>query len=640
MAFVRFCAVSLITVSVVATSGDAQICAAGEECVSEESSLLALRAFTAGKGGRGGNCTNRYGVEFQCGEYGKCCGDVCAAKDDQCCQNSLENYFPCDGSCCGNACAARGSKCCNLHNNGYKYPVSEGTACPTHHHGPAPILWATSGGGWRSMMVAMGFANAFESKAKLFTSGRLTNIAANSGGSWFLANFAYNHNFQKKVIFSDPQSLGRFSSELMGAYDALISQNYKGKAEVIKMVEMLPHVIPGSDQYNGLVAVGGHKWLWSNMVAAMLESFPSSKYISGRSASESQRRGLTGPTLHFQSSQLTSAYVKQGSTKEMQSAYLMDGNKNLADQAGGLPTVPTQYIVSGSVGPSIKTGWHYPRSTRYDYHATQVTSQLLPPVIGTEKIPFVPLPASPSIAEVAAASSAVLGFLGSPMLGSQTGIPSSVGSLETLHGLSVCGGPLDKDGFCDLQYAKLADGGFNDNMAVAQSIAVMQDLYGKTHPLKLVLTDAPHFPYNITLKALFDWNASIAPGDFMTGVEYSASPGIHVTSPQVFKAKWSSLDMPGVEYGWRDIACQGGEPCPFKVFRSVVVKTETVDNPAYGVVAGTPIDLLMFQASSSTLGDFTTGRVFSYGETAGAIAGSEASAVFNSWMSESAVEGN
>merc|ERR1719464_352417 len=158
----------------------------------------------------------------------------------------------------------------------------------------------------------------------------------------------------------------------------------------------------------------------------------------------------------------------------------------------------------------------------------------------------------------------------------------------------------------------------------------MQGLYGKTRPMKLVLTDAPPYPFNITLKALFDWNASIAPGDFMTGVEYSFSANIHVTSPQVFEAKWSDLDSK-----WRDLndGCQVQECADtFKVFRYAVVKTRTVDNPAYGVVKDTPIDLILFQASSSTLTDFSYGWVDSYANVASAIAGSEANTVFNSWL--------
>jgi len=148
MAFVRLLAVSLLTTRVVATLGDTQTCA-GEECVSEESSLLALRATDASKSRRSkatSNCTNRYGVELSCGADGKCCGDVCAAKGDECCQNANGNDFPCSGSCCGNACAAHGSKCCTG-DNGYKYPVSEGTACAGDYDDEHPPFWSAWGYG-------------------------------------------------------------------------------------------------------------------------------------------------------------------------------------------------------------------------------------------------------------------------------------------------------------------------------------------------------------------------------------------------------------------------------------------------------------------------------------------------------------
>merc|ERR1719436_2011076 len=78
------------------------------------------------------NCRNRNGDDFPCGESGKCCGDICANKQDVCCKNTLGNDFACDGEgggCCGNACFAKGSKCCKVGDISEWYPVAEGTEC-------------------------------------------------------------------------------------------------------------------------------------------------------------------------------------------------------------------------------------------------------------------------------------------------------------------------------------------------------------------------------------------------------------------------------------------------------------------------------------------------------------------------------
>merc|ERR1719507_1483580 len=115
------------------------------ECSTEESSLLprslskeqtvrvhAPRVpFWVGMKGYS-NCRNWQGVEFPCGDYGKCCGDVCANDKDVCCQNTLGADFACSGEgggCCGNACYGKDSKCCKVGPPNEWYPVSKDTEC-------------------------------------------------------------------------------------------------------------------------------------------------------------------------------------------------------------------------------------------------------------------------------------------------------------------------------------------------------------------------------------------------------------------------------------------------------------------------------------------------------------------------------
>lgn len=141
MAFSRVLAVSLAAAALARN----HTCGLDGECNDEESSLLqnflskeeVVRAHAPqtpwweGKSGYS-KCRNRYGVEFPCGEYGKCCGDVCMNENDVCCMNILGDYFPCGGEgggCCGNACYAPGSKCCRVGPQNEWYPVSKDTEC-------------------------------------------------------------------------------------------------------------------------------------------------------------------------------------------------------------------------------------------------------------------------------------------------------------------------------------------------------------------------------------------------------------------------------------------------------------------------------------------------------------------------------
>jgi len=186
----RLVAVSLLVRSLVLTVGENLVCG-GDECSSEEMSLLSLRAskdvrrheqpedeqpeeqneaepeqpeeaqpeeqnegeseqpeeqnegepfWMSWKGYS--NCRNREGQEFPCGSTGKCCGDVCANENDVCCQNTLGSDFACGGAgggCCGNACFAPGSKCCRPPGRPKSewYPVSQETQCA--HESTSPV---------------------------------------------------------------------------------------------------------------------------------------------------------------------------------------------------------------------------------------------------------------------------------------------------------------------------------------------------------------------------------------------------------------------------------------------------------------------------------------------------------------------
>jgi len=140
MAVRRAVAVSLAVVAL----GENQTCGADGECKDEESSLLqsfVSRSDLAVEGaqtqwwfGKKGfsNCRNREGVEFPCGEYGSCCGDICANKEDVCCKNVQGYDFACQGGgggCCGNSCFAPGSKCCMVGSPSQWYPVTKDTEC-------------------------------------------------------------------------------------------------------------------------------------------------------------------------------------------------------------------------------------------------------------------------------------------------------------------------------------------------------------------------------------------------------------------------------------------------------------------------------------------------------------------------------
>lgn len=74
------------------------------------------------------DCVGTQGQHFVCGKGSTCCGDLCAAPGDTCCQGVSHNFVCCAGNgCCGNSCLAPGSKCCD--GKGLPYPVTIDTKC-------------------------------------------------------------------------------------------------------------------------------------------------------------------------------------------------------------------------------------------------------------------------------------------------------------------------------------------------------------------------------------------------------------------------------------------------------------------------------------------------------------------------------
>lgn len=61
-----------------------------------------------------------------------------------------------------------------------------------------PMMWASAGGGWRAMAAGMGFARSLHLAGALDDKS-LEIAASNSGGSWFLTQFAFSPTFHNDV---------------------------------------------------------------------------------------------------------------------------------------------------------------------------------------------------------------------------------------------------------------------------------------------------------------------------------------------------------------------------------------------------------------------------------------------------------
>jgi len=248
-------------------------------------------------------------------------------------------------------------------------------------------------------------------------------------------------------------------------------------------------------------------------------------------------------------------------------------------------------------------------------------------------VPAPALPAQVTVAKLAALSSAAVGATGSPQMSKElvqqtlkiTGAAFDVLSQtfpEGLEGMAVCSKELDAQGRCTYPANKFVDGAYTDNIATAQTVAYMQKQFPNQR-LRFVLTDNWQ-PGSGTVAVdiqLLMGRTGINPGDLLMGAN-SPIFNINALSPQVFKimfdeVKWETVPGPAFSRYYN--------------LKWASASTETVDNPAFGVKAGTKVDLLMFVLRGD-LSSLEVGYYTQYASMATKIAQSHASAILTHWM--------
>jgi hypothetical protein len=83
------------------------------------------------------------------------------------------------------------------------------------------LRWASSGGGWRSMISNIGYVNVFTQAGLIDpVQGKcnFTAISSNSGGSWFTMQFFYSQPFFHNVVSRDKTSVYDFITNWLQSY--------------------------------------------------------------------------------------------------------------------------------------------------------------------------------------------------------------------------------------------------------------------------------------------------------------------------------------------------------------------------------------------------------------------------------------
>ena len=155
----------------------------------------------------------------------------------------------------------------------------------------ATVRWASSGGGWRSMVTNFGYIHAFE-KAGLIsaTDSAFTAASFNSGASWFASQLFYSDNFFNRVIGVEPDDIFDLSTAWLDDY-----QQYLGTTSTF-LCDLLSFLPSGISATCNTAFQGS----WYEFIQGMLESAATNVYddsgFSTRVMSSAARTSALGDT--------------------------------------------------------------------------------------------------------------------------------------------------------------------------------------------------------------------------------------------------------------------------------------------------------------------------------------------------------
>jgi hypothetical protein len=166
------------------------------------------------------------------------------------------------------------------------------------------------------------------------------------------------------------------------------------------------------------------------------------------------------------------------------------------------------------------------------------------------------------------------------------------GFIKRSTNLAVCTSPVASNGVpeaCTYPYQRMMDGAYVDNLATAQTVGKMQDRF-PNQQLRLILVDASDVNKDgvgeyVDTEMLFA-NSPVTRG-VKPGETQTAFVGITAPSCQAFAEDWDAVAKLYKPVG------EGAGNITY-----AEVTTKTVENPAFGIRAGTIVNLLIFQLNN------------------------------------------
>jgi len=533
-----------------------------------------------------------------------------------------------------------------------RQPTSDPTLAPSQapSSSPSKVLWASSGGGWRSMAGEMGFANVF-AQAGLITneSSAFSAVSTISGSSWFSTQFFYSSEFFTKTTTSTPDELAAFVLLWMDSYEAF-SGRVISNPKCHKVFQNLTSGVPVLAELEALCnTVAEYDGDWAGLVQGMLAA-ASSAYgdpgLEDRSVGVLNRVNAMNETdLYIQTSLAPNSrtrFVPQGpgiflgpiynsndveiysipiavqySVRQTDTLYYSID----LDDGGTVLNYPIS--LEEVVSPELKFPKEY---KEFGLYPVPLNKTIFDPEIEDLKPTQLTLTEPfggkiPTVTQVSAASSAA-DALYSPMqptvfsqafsklrdavdgIAKKLVFDKVVDQLyeeEIFDGQSVCTQWPQECGETDGQFL---DGYFTDACSLALNIGQYQsqnsdDTFsfaseGEEEALKVILTDTNHI-YDTNHQG-DDGTISILPY-FNSPVNEGITPGDYMWPDNFFLLP---LMSPQIFANDMDLASLAGimKPIPGLDVTVGRVQATTLDNPRFHVKAGQPVDILILRLNS------------------------------------------
>ena len=485
--------------------------------------------------------------------------------------------------------------------------------------------WASTGGGWQSMVANMSFANVF-SKAGLITNkgSRFSAISTQSGATWFSTQFFYSPQFFNKVVNSSPSQLSKFVNQWMNSYEAMyVNDSSKAQKRNNKFQElftddddikfkMLLDYMTSFNEYHGN---------WANVVSTFLKAastgYGDPTFVDREVGSDNRVSPMSNTDLYLQTTLAPNSRNKKSSIGTFLGP---------ADDRSKIYSLPTavQYSVTDHETlyyTSLRNGDlsmnKYTRKLNRNFklknfeefgsypcenQSTLVNRDERYKYAGKMAKPFAGK--TPTVGQISSASSAAPGPA-SPL------VPSTFAQAVSTARIELKGKPLKRVAFdslvdelyndkklnelsVDSQWpqtdsesdARFIDGCWTDGPTLALNIGQYQtrEHGDRNKTLKIIVTNDGSSNVSTSLYFKSKLNNGIAPGEFLwskkeDGKVFSILP---IQSPQIFDTK-DNFDI---------------RPIDGLTVTTALIKTKTITNPAYKTKKGQHVKILLINLNS------------------------------------------